>query len=86
MYVWYKKETLVNLGLKGRKKETLVKLGLRGREFQGKTRVNTANKTPLPGSCVCGEYDWQTMDQVRTQVETNIMGSLTVTKVSPREH
>jgi len=32
------------------------------------------------GSCVCGEYDWQTMDQVRTQVETNIMGSLTVTK------
>ena len=50
----------------------------------GKLGLNLLTLPP-PGSCVCGEYDWQTMDQVRTQVETNIIGSLTVTKVSGRE-
>jgi len=32
------------------------------------------------GTCVCGEFDWQTLDQIQTQVSTNILGSLTVTK------
>merc|ERR1711963_871687 len=32
------------------------------------------------GTCVCGEFDWQTLDQIQTQVSTNILGSLSVTK------
>lgn len=30
---------------------------------------------------MCGEFDWQTLAQVRAQVETNLLGSLTVAKV-----
>ena len=59
-------------------KETLANLGL--------TKFFATHIHPSSGSCVCGEYDWQTIDQVRTQIETNIMGSLTVTKVSGSEH
>jgi len=32
------------------------------------------------GLCVCGEFDWQTLDQVQDQVSTNLVGCLNVTK------
>ena len=32
------------------------------------------------GVCVCGEFDWQTWQQVQRQVEVNLLGSLRVTK------
>ena len=35
-----------------------------------------------PGLCVCGEFDWQTLDQIRDQVDTNLRGSLNVTKLT----
>jgi len=34
------------------------------------------------GVCVCGEFDWQTWGQVQSQVETNLLGTLRVTKLS----
>lgn len=34
------------------------------------------------GVCVCGEFDWQTWEQVEKQVEVNLLGSLRVTKLS----
>ena len=33
------------------------------------------------GVCVCGEFDWQTLSQVESQVSVNIMGTLRVTKL-----
>ena len=36
------------------------------------------------GVCVCGEFDWQTWDQVESQVEVNLLGSLRVTKLALR--
>jgi len=33
------------------------------------------------GVCVCGEYDWQTMGQIESQVSVNITGTLRVTKM-----
>jgi len=33
------------------------------------------------GVCVCGEFDWQTMEQIERQVGVNIMGTLRVTKL-----
>jgi len=33
------------------------------------------------GVCVCGEYDWQTMQQIESQVSVNITGTLRVTKM-----
>ena len=32
------------------------------------------------GVCVCGEFDWQTWDQIEKQVEVNLFGTLRVTK------
>ena len=32
------------------------------------------------GVCVCGEFDWQTWDQIQKQVDVNLLGSLRVTK------
>lgn len=32
------------------------------------------------GVCVCGEFDWQTWDQINSQVEVNLVGTLRVTK------
>ena len=32
------------------------------------------------GLCVCGEFDWQTIEQVGDQVTTNLVGCLNVTK------
>jgi len=32
------------------------------------------------GVCVCGEFDWQTIAQMETQVDVNLMGPLRVTK------
>ena len=33
------------------------------------------------GVCVCGEFDWQTEEQIERQVEVNVMGTLRVTKL-----
>eukprot|EP00092_Neocalanus_flemingeri_P021658 GFUD01023493.1.p1 GENE.GFUD01023493.1~~GFUD01023493.1.p1 ORF type:complete len:356 (+),score=119.13 GFUD01023493.1:51-1118(+) len=33
------------------------------------------------GVCVCGEFDWQTVDQIERQVEVNVVGTLRVTKM-----
>lgn len=32
------------------------------------------------GVCVCGEFDWQTWDQIQAQVDVNLLGTLRVTK------
>jgi len=32
------------------------------------------------GVCVCGEFDWQTMEHIETQVSVNILGTMRVTK------
>jgi len=32
------------------------------------------------GVCVCGEFDWQTMCQIKTQVDVNLLGPMRVTK------
>jgi len=33
------------------------------------------------GVCVCGEFDWQTLEQIEKQVAVNLMGTLRVTKL-----
>merc|ERR1712106_1230786 len=32
------------------------------------------------GVCVCGEFDWQTMEQLQSQLSVNVLGTLRVTK------
>ena len=34
------------------------------------------------GVAVCGEFDWQTWDQIERQVQVNLLGCLRVTKLS----
>jgi len=33
------------------------------------------------GVCVCGEFDWQTMDQMERQIGVNVLGTMRVTKI-----
>ena len=32
------------------------------------------------GVCVCGEFEWQTWNQIEHQIQVNVMGTLRVTK------
>ena len=34
------------------------------------------------GLCVCGEFDWQTLEQIGAQLDTNLRGCLNVTKLT----
>jgi len=64
------------------RKEEQVKLALQYVEQHlcvGETGVYAVVNNA--GVCVCGEFDWQTWGQVESQVQTNLLGTLRVTKL-----